>query len=98
MGMTNRVIPAQGEERGASFTLIRLDGDAPRKFQPSPQQFCSNFYTCRGAAIMGRSPNIGRILPQIAEICMLFSCLERCPWPPLEQGPTLAALELRRRP
>jgi len=33
---------------------------------------------------MGRSPNIGRILPQIAEICMLFSCLERCPWPPLE--------------
>jgi hypothetical protein len=28
MGMTNRVIPAQGEERGASFTLIRLDGDA----------------------------------------------------------------------
>jgi len=40
MGMTNRVIPAQGEERGASFTLIRLDGDAARKFQPSQQQFC----------------------------------------------------------
>jgi hypothetical protein len=39
MGMTNRVIPAQGEERGASFTLIRLDGDAYRKFQPS----CGNF-------------------------------------------------------
>jgi hypothetical protein len=39
MGMTNRVIPAQGEERGASFTLIRLDGDALRKFQPSSQQF-----------------------------------------------------------
>jgi hypothetical protein len=39
MGMTNRVIPAQGEERGASFTLIKLDGDAARKFQPSPQQF-----------------------------------------------------------
>jgi hypothetical protein len=33
MGMTNRVIPAQGEERGASFTLIRLDGDTSRKFQ-----------------------------------------------------------------
>jgi hypothetical protein len=47
---------------------------------------------------MGRSPNIGRILPQIAEICMLFSCLELRPWPPLEQGPTLVAFELRRRP
>jgi hypothetical protein len=34
MGMTNRVIPAQGEERGASYTLIRLDGDVSRKFQP----------------------------------------------------------------
>ncbi len=33
MGMTNRVSPAQGEERGASFTLMSLDGDAPRKFQ-----------------------------------------------------------------
>jgi hypothetical protein len=31
--MTNRVLPAQGEERGASFTLIRLDGDAFGKFQ-----------------------------------------------------------------
>jgi hypothetical protein len=28
MGMTSRVIPAQGEERGASFTLIRSDRDA----------------------------------------------------------------------
>jgi len=28
MGMTNRVMPAQGEERGASYTLIQLDGDA----------------------------------------------------------------------
>jgi hypothetical protein len=37
--MTNRVIPAQGEERGASFTLIRLDGDTSRKFQPSSQHF-----------------------------------------------------------
>jgi hypothetical protein len=27
MGMTNRVSPAQGEERGASLTLIELDGD-----------------------------------------------------------------------
>jgi hypothetical protein len=39
MGMTNRVIPAQGEERGATFTLIRLDGDASRKFQPSLKHF-----------------------------------------------------------
>ena len=39
MGMTNRVIPAQGEEQGASFTLIRLDGDVYRKFQPSHQHF-----------------------------------------------------------
>jgi hypothetical protein len=43
MGMTNRVIPAQGEERGASFTLIWLDGDESRKFQ-SPQQ--QNFLIC----------------------------------------------------
>jgi hypothetical protein len=33
MGMTNRVLPAQGEERGASKTLNWLDGDASRKFQ-----------------------------------------------------------------
>jgi hypothetical protein len=26
-------LPAQGEERGATYTLIRLDGDASRKFQ-----------------------------------------------------------------
>ena len=39
MGMTNRVIPAQGEERGASYSLIRLDGDAFRKFQASQQHF-----------------------------------------------------------
>ena len=39
MGMTNRVIPAQGEERGASFTLIRLDGDVSRKFQPHQKLF-----------------------------------------------------------
>ena len=39
MGMTNRVIPAQGEERGASFTLIKLDGDTSQKFQPSQQHF-----------------------------------------------------------
>jgi hypothetical protein len=33
MGMTNRVSPAQGEERGASFTLMSLDGDTLGKFQ-----------------------------------------------------------------
>ena len=33
MGMTNRVMLAQGEERGATFTLIQLDGGALRKFQ-----------------------------------------------------------------
>ncbi len=33
MGMTNRVLPAQGEERGASLTLMGLDGGALRKFQ-----------------------------------------------------------------
>jgi hypothetical protein len=32
--MTNRVIPAQGEERGTSLTLAGLDGDARAKFQP----------------------------------------------------------------
>ena len=42
MGMTNRVIPAQGEERGASFTLIWLDGDTSQKFQSQHQQFLLN--------------------------------------------------------
>jgi hypothetical protein len=46
MGMTNRVIPAQGEERGASYTLIRLDGDTSQKFQPFLHQF---FSTGQGA-------------------------------------------------
>ena len=39
MGMTNRVMPAQGEERGASLTLIWLDGDAFRKFQSLKANF-----------------------------------------------------------
>ena len=39
MGMTNRVIPAQGEERGASFTLMSLDGDTPGKFQGQRAHF-----------------------------------------------------------
>jgi hypothetical protein len=39
MGMTNRVIPAQGEERGASYSLTELDGDGSRKFQPRREQF-----------------------------------------------------------
>jgi hypothetical protein len=39
MGMTNRVSPAQGEERGASFTLIGLDGDGARKFQGLRKHF-----------------------------------------------------------
>jgi hypothetical protein len=33
MGMTNRVLPAQGEERGTSLTLMGLDGAKIRKFQ-----------------------------------------------------------------
>jgi hypothetical protein len=40
MGMTNRVSPAQGEERGASFTLMGLDGDTPGKFQGLRPHFC----------------------------------------------------------
>jgi len=43
---------------------------------------------------MGRSPNIGRILPQIAKICMLFSCLERRPMAAPRTRSYLAALEL----
>ena len=39
MGMTNRVIPAQGEERGASYSLTRLDGDVHRKFQPRDSKY-----------------------------------------------------------
>jgi hypothetical protein len=42
MGMTNRVMLAQGEERGASKTLIWLDGDGPQKFQ----SFESSFFSC----------------------------------------------------
>ena len=74
MGMTNRVIPAQGEERGASFTLIRLDGDASRKFQPSQQQFQWQFLqSSSGQSIRPSMLSMGRILPQTAQICM-FSC------------------------
>jgi hypothetical protein len=40
MGMTNRVSPAQGEERGASFTLMGLDGDTPGKFQGLCPHLC----------------------------------------------------------
>ena len=42
MGMTNRVMPAQGEERGATFTLIQLDGDASQKFQGSVRVFLAD--------------------------------------------------------
>ena len=64
MGMTNRVIPAQGEERGASFTLIGLDGDTARKFQPFQQQFIWKFLQCalRHQATV-RRPDLGLILP-----------------------------------
>jgi hypothetical protein len=40
--MTNRVSPAQGEERGASFTLMSLDGDTPGKFQGQRPHFFKN--------------------------------------------------------
>ena len=40
MGMTNRVLPAQGEERGASFTLMSLDGDTLGKFQGLRAHLC----------------------------------------------------------
>jgi hypothetical protein len=40
MGMTNRVSPAQGEERGASFTLMKLDGDTLGKFQGPRTHLC----------------------------------------------------------
>jgi hypothetical protein len=40
MGMTNRVSPAQGEERGASFTLMSLDGDTLGKFQGLRAHLC----------------------------------------------------------
>ena len=55
MGMTNRVIPAQGEERGASYTLIRLDGVPPQKFQPSAANFMRivHFGEKRGCALFG---------------------------------------------
>jgi hypothetical protein len=43
MGMTNRVLPAQGEERGATYTLIRLDGDASEKFQSFEGGFFAAF-------------------------------------------------------
>jgi hypothetical protein len=60
MGMTNRVIPAQGEERGASYSLIRLDGDTFRKFQPSHQHF---LLFAHSADKRAKKLNIGRFCP-----------------------------------
>ncbi len=79
MGMTNRVIPAQGEERGASFTLIRLDGDASRKFQPSNSNFSGNFYNRYLGSVRPPTLVIGRILPETAPICMFFLGLGSAP-------------------
>jgi hypothetical protein len=39
MGMTNRAIPAQGEERGASFTLKNRDGGHGLKVPAPAYQF-----------------------------------------------------------
>ena len=61
MGMTNRVIPAQGEERGASYSLIRLDGDALRKFQASQQHFLLFAY---GAVDRAKRLNIDEFCPK----------------------------------
>jgi hypothetical protein len=48
---------------------------------------------------MGRGPNLGRIVPQTAQICMLFSCPGLpAPMAAFGQGPSLAAFELRQRP
>ena len=69
MGMTNRVMPAQGEERGASFTLIRLDGDPSRKFQPLSQQFLKS---ARAADQDNRRAEYRWILPQTAAARMIF--------------------------
>jgi hypothetical protein len=59
MGMTNRVMLAQGEERGASYTLIWLDGDDLRKFQSFESRF---FGALSIASKMGQIPNVGPIL------------------------------------
>src|SRR6202789_1402924 len=56
MGMTNRVIPAQGEERGASYSLTGLDGDASRKFQSRQEQF---IVCARSAVTAHNQLNIG---------------------------------------
>jgi len=50
MGMTNRVLPAQGEERGAYYTLMGLDGDSRRKFQAGRNNICHRFVTGPGAS------------------------------------------------
>jgi hypothetical protein len=52
MGMTNRVSPAQGEERGASFTLMSLDGDTLGKFQG----LRPHFFKIRQFALRGLNP------------------------------------------
>jgi len=62
MGMTNRVIPAQGEERGASYSLIRLDGDAIGKFQSTPQHF---LLFAHGAVECAKPLNIMRFCAQL---------------------------------
>ncbi|MEA3151894.1 MAG: hypothetical protein QOD56_2833 [Gammaproteobacteria bacterium] len=53
MGMTNRVSPAQGEERGASFTLIGLDGDGGRKFQGLCEHFVETVQIGQTGAWLG---------------------------------------------
>jgi hypothetical protein len=60
MGMTNRVMLAQGEERGASFTLIWLDGDVLRKFQSFESRF---FKLCPSLQKWGKSPRLPYFAP-----------------------------------
>ena len=61
MGMTNRVIPAQGEERGASYSLTGLDGAASGKFQSRQEQFS---FSARAAAAELKRLNLGEFYPK----------------------------------
>jgi hypothetical protein len=75
MGMTNRVSPAQGEERGASFTLMSLDGDTSGKFQGLRAHLCEIRELARASLQSAKKPRKWpatlRFLPLLDEVVQL---------------------------
>ena len=54
-------------------------GTPPESSSPRNSNFLGNFYNVTRAAIRVRIPDIGRILPEIAPICMFFLGLGSAP-------------------